>query len=83
MIYVVPCFIIDAYTYSLTLMAPFYYMIWIEIAIISYLLVIFIFQSLMTVFIKYDLMMYEKVSKTGKKLLTDIPHLQVNKVKGN
>ena len=64
MIYVVPCFIIDAYTYSLTLMAPFYYMIWIEIAIISYLLVIFIFQSLMTVFIKYDLMMYEKVSKT-------------------
>ncbi|MGN1182346.1 MAG: VanZ family protein [Faecalibacillus sp.] len=64
MIYVIPCFIFDAYTYSLTLKAPFYYMIWIEIAIIAYMSVVIIFKTIITIFIKHEDMMYEKFSRT-------------------
>ena len=64
MVYVVPCFMIDAYTYSLTLRAPFYYMIWLEISVIAYLWIVFLFKSLITVFFKHDEMIYEKYSQT-------------------
>jgi len=63
-IYIVPCFIVDAFHYSLTLRKPFYYMIWAEIGIMGYLFVLFIFQMILIVGIKHDHMTYEKFSNT-------------------
>lgn len=63
-VYIIPCFIADTFHYSLTLRKPFYYILWIEIGIIGFFFVLFVFKTFLIVFIKHDEMIYESFSNT-------------------
>lgn len=63
-VYIIPCYIIGTFYYSLTLRTPFYYILWVEIGIIGFFFVLFAFKIFFVVFIKNDEMIFEKFSNT-------------------
>ncbi len=63
-LYLIPCFLIDCFYFSLTLAQPFCYILWLEMAVIVFFLVVFVFKMFLVTVFKNDYMTYEYFSDT-------------------
>lgn len=63
-IYLIPCFMIDCFQYSLTLRSPFSFILWLEMAVIGFFLGVFLFKMILIAVFKNEYMTYENFSHT-------------------
>lgn len=63
-IYLIPCFLLDCFHFSLTLRQPFCYVLWLEMTVIIFFLVVFVFKMLLISIFKNEYMTYEYFSHT-------------------
>lgn len=63
-IYLIPCFMIDCFRYSLTLRSPYSFILWLEMTVIGFFLGVFLFKMVLIAVFKNDYMTYENFSHT-------------------